>query len=76
MRNVTIAPAIATDVFLGYEQMGFVQRVAEKFAARDVSRNIIGSPGCETYQATIGTSGFVVNNGSGPNTSVGTVTWV
>jgi glycosidase len=69
-------PGVATDVFLGYEQMGFVQRVAEKFAARDVSRNIIGSPGCETYQATIGTAGFTVNNGSGPNTSVGTVTWV
>ena len=69
-------PGIANDVYLGYEQMAFVQRVAEKFAARDVSRNIIGSPGCETYQATIGTSGFTVNNGSGTNTSVGTVTWV
>ena len=69
-------PGVADDVFLGYEQMGFVQRVAEKFAARDVSRNIIGSPGCETYQATIGTAGFTVNNGSGPNTGVGTVTWV
>ena len=69
-------PGVADDVFLGYEQMGFVQRVAEKFAARDVSRNIIGSPGCETYQATIGTAGFTVNNGSGPNTSIGTVNWV
>lgn len=70
------APAVATDVFLGYEQMGFVQRVAEKFAARDISRNVIGSPGCETYQASIGTSGFTVNNGAGANTAVGTVTWV
>jgi Alpha amylase, catalytic domain len=70
------APGVATDVYLGYEQMAFVQRVAEKFAARDISRNIIGSPGCETYQATIGTSGFIVNNGSGANTSVSTVTWV
>jgi len=69
-------PGLADDVFLGYEQMGFVQRVAEMFAARAVSRNIIGSPGCETYQATIGTAGFTVNNGSGTNTSVGTVTWV
>jgi hypothetical protein len=69
-------PGVADDVFLGYEQMAFVQRVAEKFAARDVSRNIIGSPGCETYQATIGAAGFTVNNGSGTNTSVGTVTWV
>ena len=69
-------PAIATDVFLGYEQPQLVQRIAEKFAARDVSRNVIGSPGCETYQATIGTAGFTVNNGSGPNTANGTVTWV
>jgi alpha amylase-like protein len=68
-------PGVADDVFLGYEQMAFVQRVAEKFAARDISRNIIGSPGCETYQATIGTAGFTVNNGIGTNTSVGTVTW-
>ena len=51
-------PGVATDVFLGYEQMQFVQRTAEKFAARDVSRDIIGSPGAETYQATIGTAGF------------------
>ena len=69
-------PALNTDVFLGYEQMGFVQRIAEKFAARDVSRNTIGSPGCETYQATIGTAGFTVNNGGGPTTVNGTVTWV
>ncbi len=70
------APAVATDVFLGYEQMSFVRRLAEKFAARDVARNIIGSPGCETYQANIGTAGFTVNNGSGANTANGTVTWV
>jgi glycosidase len=69
-------PAISTDVFLGYEQTAYTRRVAEKFAARDVSRNVIGSPGCETYQATIGTAGFTVNNGSGPNTANGTVTWV
>jgi hypothetical protein len=69
-------PALSTDVFLGYEQMNFVRRVAEKFAARDVARNVIGSPSCETYQATIGTAGFTVNNGAGPNTANGTVTWV
>ncbi len=28
-------PGLSTDVFLGYEQMHFVQRSAEKFAARD-----------------------------------------
>ena len=70
------APGVVTDVFLGYEQMGFVQRIAEKFAARDVARNVIGSPTSETYQATIGTAGFTVNNGGGPNTANGTVTWV
>jgi hypothetical protein len=69
-------PGVADDVFLGYEQMSFVQRVSEMFAAEDVSRNIIGSPGCETYQATIGKPGFAVNNGSGTNSSIGTVTWV
>ena len=62
-------PGLSTDVFLGYEQMQFVQRTCEKFAARDVSRDIIGSPGAETYQATIGTAGFTVTNGSGYNNS-------
>jgi hypothetical protein len=57
--------------------MNFVRRVAEKFAARDVARNVIGSPACETYQATIGTAGFTVNNGTNIyNTANGTVTWV
>lgn len=70
-------PALSTDVFLGYEQPAFARRIAEKFAARDVSRNVIGSPGCETYQATIGTAGFTVNNGTNIyNTANGTVSWV
>ena len=51
-------PALSTDVFLGYEQMQFVQRTAEKFAAEDTSRNIIGSVGAETYQATNWHGGF------------------
>ncbi len=51
-------PGLSTDVFLGYEQMQFVQRTCEKFAARDISRDIIGSGGAETYQATIGTAGL------------------
>ena len=68
-------PGLSTDVFLGYEQMQFVQRTAEKFAARDVSRDVIGSAGAETYQATIGTAGFTVNNGSGYNSSTGTATY-
>lgn len=70
-------PAVTTDVFLGYEQMGFMHRIAEKFAARDISRNVIGSPGCETYQTTIGSAGFTVANGTNIyNTANGTVTWV
>lgn len=70
------APGVATDVYLGYEQLGFVRRVAEKFAARNVARNMIGSPGCETYQCTIGTAGFTVNNGTNNlNTGTGTVNW-
>ena len=68
-------PGVSTDVFLGYEQMQFVQRTCEKFAAEDVSRNIIGSVGAETYQAKIGTAGFTVNDGSGTNSSTGTATY-
>lgn len=59
----------ATDTYVGYEQMAFLKRTSEKFAARSVSRNGIGSPGAETYQATIGTAGFIVNQGGGPNDS-------
>jgi glycosidase len=68
-------PGAATDVFLGYEQMQFVQRTCEKFAAEDTSRDVIGSLGSETYQATIGTAGFAVNDGSGTNSSLGTAAY-
>jgi glycosidase len=69
-------PGNVWDIFLGYESMRRIYRIAEKFAARDVSRNVIGSPGCETYAATIGTAGFTVNNGGGTtNYHNGTVTW-
>ncbi len=68
-------PGLSTDVFLGYEQMHFVQRTAEKFAAANVSRDIIGSVGAETYQATIGTAGFTINQGSGLNSNTGTATY-
>lgn len=60
-------PAAADDKFLGYEQMKYVQRVAEKFAATDTVRNTIGSPGSETYICTISSNGFVINPGGGPN---------
>lgn len=57
------------DTYLGYEQMKFVKRTSEKFAAQNISRNVIGSPGAETYQATIGTAGFTINQGGGINDS-------
>ena len=69
-------PAVAQDKFLGYEQMKYVRRVAEKFAAADTSHNTIGSPGAETYACVIGSAGFGVNAGEGPNRTDGrTVTW-
>lgn len=65
------------DTYLGYEQMKFVKRTSEKFAARDIGRNVIGTPGAETYQATIGSAGFVVNNGGGANDGTNrSATWV
>lgn len=68
-------PGVARDTFLGFEQMRYVTRLAEKFAAVSVSRNVIGSYGAETYEATIGTAGISVNEGSGPNTGDGTASW-
>jgi glycosidase len=71
-------PGAARDTFLGYEQMRFVARSVEKFAARDTNtgREIIGSPGAETWQCTIGSAGFIRNNGGGVNTDTGTADWV
>lgn len=69
-------PALSTDVFNGYEQMQFVRRSTEKFAAKDTARNVIGSPGAETWRFTVGTVGFTRANGSGTNTSSGTATYV
>ncbi len=69
-------PGEARDSFLGYEQMTFVRRVAEKFAAQSVTRNVIGSNGAETWIATLGTAGFTRNNGGGAVTNTGTATWV
>ncbi len=65
----------STDVFLGFEQMQYQQRLREKFAAADVARNIIGSLGAETWAATIGTAGFTRNDGSGSNSSTDTAAW-
>jgi glycosidase len=58
-------PTVAKDKFLGYEQMKFMYRTSEKFAARSTTNNMIGSGGAETYICTVGTTGFVVNVGEG-----------
>jgi hypothetical protein len=67
-------PAAATDVFLGYEQMGFADREnAEKFAAVDTTRCQIGSAGSETYITTFGSEQFTENDGpTGVNSSYNT----
>jgi glycosidase len=71
-------PGAARDTFLGYEQMRFVARSVEKFAAEvtNTGREIIGSPGAETWQCTIGSAGFIRNNGGGVSTDTGTADWV
>ncbi|GAA5483076.1 alpha-amylase family glycosyl hydrolase [Haloferula sargassicola] len=66
----------STDTYLGYEQMRFVARYREKFAASDIARNVIGSPGAETWVATIGTAGVSRNDGGGPNTGAATASWM
>lgn len=63
----------STDTYLGYEQMRFVRRSAEKFAAIVRARNVIGSPGAETWQTVIGSAGVTANNGNGTNSTGGSV---
>ncbi len=57
--------------------MRFVHRVVEKYAAENVVRNVIGSPGAETWQCTIGTASFTTNTASdtAPNTNTDTANW-
>ncbi len=72
-------PALANDVYLGYEQAGFVKRIwGEKFAAVDSNRNQMGSAGAETYSGMIGTAGFSTNLSTGSNNFDGTTTvsWI
>ena len=66
------------DIFTGYEQTQFVRRTAEKFAATNVARNATGSPGAETWEATIGESDatFTRNDGTAIKTDTGAVDWV
>ena len=65
----------STAVFEGYEQATFIKRhYAEKFAAREIARNTIASLGAETYTATLGSPGFTIIDGAGPNDEDGTYT--
>ena len=51
-------PAIANDIFMGYEQPNFISRVhPELFAAQDTARNATGSAGAETFTSTTVTNG-------------------
>ncbi len=48
-----------TDVYLGYEQADFHSRIGpEKFGSRDAAYNVVGSAAAETYEFTVGQSGF------------------
>jgi hypothetical protein len=69
-------PGTTSDRFLGFEEMELVQRGVEKFAAQISTRNIIGSPGAETYICTIGSAGVTAAVGSGVNTSTDTADWI
>ena len=71
-------PGQATDVYLGYEQMGYVGRYREKFAAANVASNTVSSPGAETWQVTIGNAGSWVDNRGNGNwrDADQTATWV
>lgn len=57
-------PAVSTDVFMGYEQPGFVRRQGpEKFAAVDTTRCTLGSAGAETFITAVGSGSMTVVNG-------------
>ncbi len=66
------------DLFVGWEAMHFDRRMTQKFAAESTSRNIIGSPGAETWQATIGQAGFTTNqaDGNAPTANTSTARWL
>ncbi|MEM9080080.1 MAG: hypothetical protein AAGC74_05245, partial [Verrucomicrobiota bacterium] len=66
----------STDVYLGYEQMAFVGRWNEKFAATDVGRNVTGSLGAETWSFEVGTAGVNRVDGAGVNSFHETATWL
>ena len=69
-------PGYTNDLYLGYEQAMFQFRYGpEKFAATNISRNVVVSLGAETYTYTIGGSA-TVTFGSGVNVNTSTAAWV
>jgi glycosidase len=72
------ADAKGMETFVGYEQMEFERRMTQKFAAQDITRVIIGSPGAETWETTIGTSGVTLNQAdvNGVDTNTDTAQWL
>ena len=61
-------PALTTDVFLGYEQPTFVERMGpEKFAATNTARCSLGAENAETWQTRVGSESFTRADGRGGN---------
>ena len=73
-------PGTATDVFLGYEQMGFRSRFGpEKFAARNTVRDAVRSTGAEAYFYTVGsdvTTNVALGDGFGNDYPEETAQWI
>ncbi len=72
-------PALANDIFLGYEQAAFAKRIwGEKFAATNSAQSQLGSAGSQSYVATIGSAGFNNTPATGVNDFDGstTVSWI
>lgn len=64
----------STDTYLGYEQMRFSRRTAERFAGPTASRSGCGSPGSECYQFTVGSAGLLSLSNTAP--VLGNARWV
>lgn len=61
-------PGQAADMYLGFEQMQLVQRIAEKFASPFTEHNRWGSPGAAAYECVIGEAGISATTpSSAPN---------
>lgn len=70
-------PGVATDVFLGYEQMQFRSRFGpEKFAARNTARNTVRAATAEAWLYVVGGTNSQANgDGYGNDYSTATCEW-